>query len=115
MIGTVETHLNRYGDLTIEALPGIDWERLEGLPENEALAELLEYQTANGYEWIRPEEIAALTAAPILGWDVKRNQAGEVISTGAVYWFDNYQVEDAIKTLRAGDTLIFKRADETKG
>lgn len=108
----VETYIDAAGDLVIcNPEPGTDWERLETLPHDEALAELLEDQTANGYDWIRPEEIAALTDAPIIGWDVKRGDHGEYQDAAAVYWFDGYQVTNAIAELKAGNPVVFKRAD----
>lgn len=111
MKGRVTTLISSYGDLLINnAEKDTDWERLESLPEDDALAELLEYQTSNGFEWLRSEEIGALTSAPILGWNVFRDDAGRFEDADEIYWFEDYQVTDALKVLKAGETLIFKRA-----
>ena len=113
MTGTVETYIDENGNLIIcNPQPGIDWERLKSLPHDEALAELLEYQTSNGYEWIQPYEIAALTDAPILAWDAVRDDKGDLIDPGAVYWFSNYQLQDAISILKRGGVVTFYKADQ---
>jgi hypothetical protein len=112
MAGRVETYVDRYGDLVLENPEfDTDWERLEGLPHDEALIELLEYQLANGYDVIRPEEIGALTDALIIGWDVLRDDQGKFKSAAAIYWHDNYQVQNAVKILQHGDRVIFKKGE----
>jgi len=111
--GAVTTYIDMAGNLIIyNPDPDIDWDRLEELPEDAALAELLEYQTANGFEWIQPEEIGALTDAPIIAWGAVRDDSGKLIDPGAVYWFESYQVTDAIKNLKGGRGLVFLRGGE---
>lgn len=111
MLGDIETHTDAAGNLILEYLGGpLDWQRLATMPEIDALAELLEYQTANGYEWIQPEEISALTDAPILGRDVTRDDSGNYQSAAAIYWFSDYQVLSAIDELRRRHPVTFYRA-----
>lgn len=69
------------------------------MAEDAALAGLFEHQLCNGWQFIAPEEIGALTAAPILSDDVQRDDDGKVTAVGAVYWHDNYQVESAVREM----------------
>ncbi len=113
MAGEVETYIDRYGDLVIEnPAPGIDWQRLEALPHDEALIELLEFQLSNGYDVIRPEEISALTDALIVGRDVVRDEEGKYQGAAAIYWHRDYQTQDAIRTLKRGDPVIFYKGSD---
>src|ERR1700722_17299367 len=59
---------------------------------DDVLYDLLEYHLCKGWEMIRPEEIGALTSAPIISDDVARNDDGDIIEIGSVYWFPNYQI-----------------------
>lgn len=113
MTGKVTTYISSHDDLVItNPEPGTDWDHLESLPHDEALIELLEYQLANGFDVIRPEEIAALTDALIIGWDVNRDDQGNYIDAGAIFWHEDYQVQDAIKELKSGNAVIFLRGDQ---
>jgi hypothetical protein len=89
------------GDLQIMATPEGKEEAaaLMDKPTDYALAEFLEEATANGWEWKAPEELGALTSAPIIS-----------SPAGNVYWHQNYQVEDPIETLASGKVLSFDYA-----
>jgi len=82
---------------------------------DEALRELLEWQLCNGWEWIWPEEIAALTEAPILTDDCERNEHGKLIRCGHVYWHERYQVEDPIVEMCENGFVDFNEAREQLG
>ena len=111
MSGAVETYIDLNGDLVIHnPAPETDWQRLETLPHDEALIELLEYQLANGYEVITPAEIAALTDALIIGRDVDRDEQGDYLGAAAVYWHSDYQTQNAIATLKRGEPVILHKA-----
>ncbi len=69
--------------------------------------DLFEWQTCNGWEWIAPEEIGALTDAPILSDDAARDDEGRLTNIGRVFWFPNCQVESAVQTLRERGTVTF--------
>jgi hypothetical protein len=49
------------------------------------LAEVIEWQLCNGWELLRPEEVGALTDAPILSDNVERDNQGNVTHVGIVY------------------------------
>lgn len=44
-------------------------------------------------------KIGALTSAPIIAADVERNNEGELLSVGKVFWFPNYAIESELETL----------------
>ena len=73
-----------------------------------ALCTLLEDHLCNGWEMVPPEDIGALTAAPILSDDILRDEEGRVTEVGRVYWYPNYAVRDEIEELRAHLTLVFQ-------
>lgn len=74
------------------------------------LHDLLEDWTCNGWEWIRPEEIGALTAAPIISDSVERDDNGKLVSTGDVWWHARYAVDDELKELLEHGEYVFPKA-----
>jgi len=73
-----------------------------------ALCALLEDHLCNGWEMVPPEDIAALTAAPILSDEISRDDEGQVTEAGRVYWYPDYQVCDEIDELRSHLMLVFQ-------
>lgn len=73
-----------------------------------ALYRLLDDHLGNGWEFIAPEDIGALTAAPILSEDVTRDDQGNLVSVGRVYWFPEYAITDEIEELRHRATVTFQ-------
>ena len=80
----------------------------DALGINAALYALLEDHLCTGWEMVPPEDIGALTAAPILSDEIVRDDKGRVKEAGRVYWFPDYQVRDEIEELRAHLLLIFQ-------
>jgi len=76
-----------------------------------ALCALLEDHLCNGWEMVPPEDIGALTAAPILSDEVVRDDNGRAIEVGHVYWYPDYAVRDEIEELRKNLVLIFQGAE----
>ena len=72
---------------------------LAAKPTDSALAELLEEAMGNGWSWEDPEELGALTDAPIIS-----------DPDGNVYWHERYQVEDPIQMLADGESVRFDLA-----
>src|SRR5271156_1320269 len=60
------------------------------------LADAMEDLTSNGWEWVSPEDIGALTSAPIL-----------MAPSGNVYWHERYAIEDPIEMLANGEQVRF--------
>lgn len=72
----------------------------------------VETQLSFNYPWLRftlPEELAALTSAPIL---METASCGCPLNDPRVWWFPNYQVEDEFKTLRTKGRLVMTLAEE---
>jgi hypothetical protein len=74
-------------------------------------SELIEWQTCNGWEFIAPEEIAALTSSPILSDSAKRDDNGGLAAVDKVFWFPNYQVESEIETLLEKGFVLFAEGE----
>ena len=73
-----------------------------------ALETLLEDHLGNGWEIMPPEDIGALTSAPILSDKVERDDEGEITGVGQVYWYPEYQVCDEIEELRKKQVVVFR-------
>jgi hypothetical protein len=96
--------------LTAAGREAIEDEALLTAPINEALARLLEWPLANGWEWIAPEEIGALTSAPILSDDAERDDDGTLVAITTVYWFPNYQIISEVEELSERGYVEFELA-----
>ena len=73
-----------------------------------ALCTLLEDHLCNGWEMLPPEDIGALTAAPILSDEIVRDDDGRVVEAGRVYWYPDYAVRDEIEEIRRDLVLVFQ-------
>ena len=71
----------------------------QSIDTDSALYDVLEDHLANGWDWIRPEEIGALTSAPILSDECSRDEDGLLTDVGTVYWFERYQIESPVAEL----------------
>lgn len=78
------------------------------LDADSKLAEVIEWQLGNGWSWVRPEDVAALTDAPLLSDDIEYDEQGEVVSVGVVYWFPRYDVVDPVDCLLADGFVEFE-------
>jgi len=81
------------------------------LPTMGALYELLEGWLCNGWEFIDPEKIRALTKAPILTDEIIYSDTG-IERIGNVWWFPNYQIENEVETLLKVGKVIFTQVKE---
>ncbi|MGA2798016.1 MAG: hypothetical protein ABSE63_10575 [Thermoguttaceae bacterium] len=110
----VDLTKNEDGDLAIDlnengqANFGEIQEVRDTLGTNAALHDLLEDHFSNGWEWVPPEDLGALTAAPIISDEIERDDRGNIIEAGRVYWYPDYAVRDEIEELREKLVLIFQ-------
>lgn len=84
-----------------------------GHHDSDFLAELLEQTgwTPNGHlELVPPESIGALTEAPILTNEVRRNDEGDIIDVDKLWWFPNYMVTSLPERLVKDGTVMLMRA-----
>lgn len=86
-------------------------ERLTEQSVNSALCDVLEDHLCNGWSMVRPEQIAALTSAPIITDDLNDDEDGKVISTGTIWWFPDYQIRNEVAELLDGKSVVFTKAD----
>jgi hypothetical protein len=75
------------------------------------LWDLLEEHLTNGWTVIKPEEIGALTEAPILSNDAIYNDEGELTSINKCYAYINYMIYDPIEELIKHNSIVFMDAD----
>jgi hypothetical protein len=95
-----------------ELLPHADTERLGQQGTGEALIENLEYYLCNGWDWVNPEDVGALTAAPILSNDAEYDEATDTTTYHTLWYHERYMIEDPIALLLAGKTVTFINAIE---
>lgn len=94
------------GNLRIELLP----ERREEVEEIQRREDIgifhkflgvIEWQLGEGWDIIRPEEIASLISdeCPVLSDEATYDDHGEAETIGRVYWFPDYQIYDEVEIL----------------
>lgn len=75
--------------------------------------ELLEDFTCNGWSWLHPEDIGALTDCRlILSDDATTEDDGSVTVCGSVWWHERYQIESAVEVLGQTGQLWLQRGEE---
>jgi hypothetical protein len=102
------------GNLKIVAGKG-DFERLREIRERvegNDLAYLDELLDGTRYQPIRPEDVGALTNAPMFTDDFEIKDDGTRIVHGSVWWFPNYQVENFADTLIKEGSVVFTHAGD---
>jgi hypothetical protein len=102
--GNLEIRLNRTGRRHFADIQ----EQRDALGINAALHALLEDHLCTGWEMVPPEDIGALTAAPIISDEIVRDDEGRVTEAGRVYWYPDYQVRDEIEEIRKELVLLFQ-------
>lgn len=108
MKGKVETYIDKDGNLVVwRPNPDLDWQRLRSIPEEDALNELFDFQTSNGFDWLTPADLGGFIFHPILGWQVKRDEKGKFINAGNIFRFCGYQVVETISRLQPNRGVIF--------
>jgi hypothetical protein len=78
-----------------------------GIIENESHM-LEDHITNSDWDWIRPEEVGALTDGTMIGSEVERDDHGEFVMAKRVYAHMNYAVEDPTETWAAGKDVFFQ-------
>jgi hypothetical protein len=122
-----KTHEGRYADL-VEGKNGLtiklNNEGREELEHNKKhqngwndihhVAELLEDFTCNGWQWLRAEDIGALTGCElILTNDATIEDNGAVTVHGSIWWHERYAIESASEQLdKYGEVFFLKAVEE---
>jgi hypothetical protein len=81
--------------------------RLPADADVDELAEALAPMLENGWEWITPEEIGALTDAPIISDEATRDDYGNLSELGRVFWYSSYMILDPVEEMK-GDGARFE-------
>jgi hypothetical protein len=87
-------------------------ESKESMNDYDMLREIVDDFFGNGWTWLAPEQVGALTDAPILSNDAFYNDDGIMEVKGDVWWYPNYAVIDLAKELIDSGELIFTKAEE---
>jgi hypothetical protein len=66
------------------------------LTADSKLAQVIEWQLSNGWSMVQPEDVGALTDAPILTEEIDTDTQGNVLKVGTVYWYPQYDVSDPV-------------------
>lgn len=69
------------------------------LTADNKLAEVIEWHLGNSWTFVSPEDIGALTEAPILSEGIDYDNHGKVQHVGVVYWYPEYEVKDPVEQL----------------
>ena len=84
-------------------------DRWQELSETALLGELLEDHVGNSdWDFINPEQIGALTSAPLLAYGPQWDNHGNLTETGYVYAFMDYQVRSVLDDLNEGSCTFQK-------
>lgn len=87
-----------------------------GRPYEDVWVELLErYANNGGPELLNMhtedyERIGALTDAPIIGYDVERDDMYDLVGIGRAFWFPRYAIESELEILFDTGEVIFEEA-----
>jgi hypothetical protein len=82
-------------------------EDFSNINSDDALEMLLEDHFCNGFEWVKPEDIGALTDAPIFSDDALYDDQGNLIECGHVWWYPDYQIFDPVAELFKNGEIVF--------
>ena len=91
--------ITQQGNLLIEP------DDLEALQEATDLYDAFDHATSNGWQWIEPEDIGALTCGEIISDEVEYDDNGTMISVGRVFWNSEYAVQSTLELLQKGEAV----------
>lgn len=93
------------GNLRIELAPSFNRDDVD---PKATIGDYLEWHLCNGWEWVAPEDIGALTSGDIITDDIERDDQGNVLRVGRVYWDESYQVRDSVEELLDRGFVIWR-------
>lgn len=76
------------------------------------LAQILE-DFQDDFHWVRPEEIGALTDAPILAFsdEVVFDEKGNFVSAPRVFYYNEYALHDEVEEMLSAGMVVFTKHD----
>lgn len=106
--GTVNENGDLVWKLTDEGLEGLaDLRAVMDVDDDTLFAELIEDITAGCAEFIRPEEVGALTDGMLISDDCERNDCGDLAGIGRIWWDNQYQVRSTVGELEKGNEVVW--------
>lgn len=75
--------------------------------ENFGIYDMLEDFFGNGWESLNPEEVGALTEGALIAQDVERDEDGNFVDVGTIYWDSNYMVQDCVAEWAKGNSVTW--------
>lgn len=75
--------------------------------KGDILGDVIETMLANGFQWIAPEQVGALTDAPMISDEAECDDHGDLVKIGRVFYFADYQVHDPVEVLYEKGEVIF--------
>lgn len=78
------------------------------------LSDVIEHQLCNGWQWVNPEEIGALTEAPIITDDYEWDEHGNLTHCGSVYAYMDYMLYDPVDELVKNGYIELIRIELTR-
>ena len=69
--------------------------------------DLIEFQLRNGWSMVKPEDIGALTSAPILSDNARYDDQRNFVDASMLYWFPDYAVTCEIEELLVNGEVRF--------
>lgn len=86
-------------------------EQMKTLGSDFVLWNFLEEFFCNGWEWIHPEEIGALTDAPIISYDVTRDEDNNITEIGDVWAYADYMLFNPLEKLFENGSIVFMNSE----
>ena len=83
----------------------------ECLNPDSALYDVAEHQLCNGWEMVPPEDVGALTSAPLFSRDTERDDDGKLVRVGRVYAYMDYQVKAPVRELWEQGEIVLTAHD----
>jgi len=112
----VNFETDKDGDLVISLAKGITKKARKEFMENTSecdadtrFMELIDDFLCNVWTWVYPEDIGALTSAPIISREVKENEDGDVVDVGIVYSYDMYAIYDPVQEIFSEGKIVLTK------
>lgn len=113
----VDLYVNENYSLTMkvvdaDAIKDLLFEQTVDVNTDQALWLLMEDHLCNGFDWISPEEIGALTSSPIFSNSVVCDpEDNHIVECDYVWWYPQYEVYSPVEELLKHGEVTFTYQD----
>jgi len=109
--GDLKISLTNEGKEYIEDLRNESGDYTKGW--SEMISDLFDHEISNGYSYVQPEDIGALTSSLIISNGIIDDETTqEDLDSIDLWWFPQYEVRDEVKDLEDNGFIIFSKAGE---